>query len=368
MVEFNNTLSDKCPVCNKYSLTYFEDQNADWNEYDCQICGKFLITRTLKKSLDQKLSSEKHRVCLSNWIYSNPDERVQLDALSINIINNLQLPPPYQRAQNAFIYLAKVVDNLGDVIPMDMAKLIMKTYSTGTTPVYLSNILLSKMHDKLLPYIAQLFAVTFSYNDLELITLVKDFLIDNYQYLIESMGSFKGNGDYDGWKITPKGWNFLESHSKGINSKTAFIAMKFNPNVMKLFNSITDEIEKETGYKLRIISDKNHSNIIDDEIKVEIKKSSFIISDLTYNSRGAYYEAGYAHGLGKPVIFTIGNNYLNSAKKNKKDRIHFDASHYQYYTWINNEKGIKAFAKKLINRILADDRIGKASASFNKNI
>ena len=34
-----------------------------------------------------------------------------------------------------------------------------------------------------------------------------------------------------------------------------------------------------------------------------IRDAKFVIVDLTHDNHGAYWEAGYAEGLGKPVIY-----------------------------------------------------------------
>jgi len=46
-----------------------------------------------------------------------------------------------------------------------------------------------------------------------------------------------------------------------------------------------------------------YNNGIADEIMIESKRSKFVIVDFTYNNRGAYFEAGYAQGLGRPINF-----------------------------------------------------------------
>ncbi len=52
---------------------------------------------------------------------------------------------------------------------------------------------------------------------------------------------------------------------------------------------------------------------------VDIKRSKFIITDLTNNNLGAYYEAGYAAGRGLPVIKCCSQEWF--------DKIHFDVNH-----------------------------------------
>jgi nucleoside 2-deoxyribosyltransferase len=45
---------------------------------------------------------------------------------------------------------------------------------------------------------------------------------------------------------------------------------------------------------------------------VEIRTARFIIAELSHHNNGAYWEAGFARGLGKPVIYmynrTIGSS------------------------------------------------------------
>ena len=52
-----------------------------------------------------------------------------------------------------------------------------------------------------------------------------------------------------------------------------------------------------------------------------------MLADLTHDNNGAYWEAGYAEGLGIPVI------YLCEKKKFKKDKTHFDTNHCTTIPW-----------------------------------
>lgn len=53
------------------------------------------------------------------------------------------------------------------------------------------------------------------------------------------------------------------------------------------------------------------SGEIDDEIIVGIKRSRFVVADLTGNRPNVYYEVGYAHGLGLPVLLTCRHDSVN---------------------------------------------------------
>ncbi len=62
-----------------------------------------------------------------------------------------------------------------------------------------------------------------------------------------------------------------------------------------------------------------------DAIIAEIRKSLFMVADFTENRGGVYFEAGYAQGLGIPVIWTCRHDH--------KDRLHFDTRQYNHILW-----------------------------------
>jgi nucleoside 2-deoxyribosyltransferase len=60
----------------------------------------------------------------------------------------------------------------------------------------------------------------------------------------------------------------------------------------------------KTGFKLERVDTAPKAGLIDDKIKVDIRTARFVLADLTGNNNGVYWEAGFAEGLGKPVIYT----------------------------------------------------------------
>lgn len=84
---------------------------------------------------------------------------------------------------------------------------------------------------------------------------------------------------------------------------------------------------------------------IDDEIIAEIRRSRFLVADFTHEKAGArggvYFEAGFAFGLGIPVIYTCREDAI--------DKIHFDTRQYHHTAW----KDSADLRDKLEKRILA---------------
>jgi len=147
-------------------------------------------------------------------------------------------------------------------------------------------------------------------------------------------------------KITPTGWAYLS----GIGAETkdqGFIAMAFKSELNPLSEIGLHVGIESAGYKALRIDRKDHNNRIDDEIVAEIRKSKFVVADLTENNQGAYYEAGFAQGLGKPVIWTCEESQLKA-----KD-IHFDVRQYIITTWEKGSDNLTDFAKRLTQRIEA---------------
>jgi nucleoside 2-deoxyribosyltransferase len=68
-----------------------------------------------------------------------------------------------------------------------------------------------------------------------------------------------------------------------------------------------------------------HNEKICDRIVAEIRGSGFLIADVTRHRQGVYFEAGFAMGLGKPVIWTCRKDHLR--------RAHFDTRQYNHIVW-----------------------------------
>ncbi len=83
----------------------------------------------------------------------------------------------------------------------------------------------------------------------------------------------------------------------------------------------------ETGFTLKRVDEEPRAGSIDDRIRVEIQLCRFVIAELTCGNQGAYWEAGYAEGLGKPVIYTCNKHYFDS------QGTHFDTNHHQTVVW-----------------------------------
>ena len=92
--------------------------------------------------------------------------------------------------------------------------------------------------------------------------------------------------------------------------------MWFNPGTEAAYSHGIRPAVEACGYSAMRIDHKEHVNKIDDEIIAEIRRSKFIVADFTFEPEkprgGVYFEAGFAFGLGKPVIWTCQEELIGS--------------------------------------------------------
>ena len=126
----------------------------------------------------------------------------------------------------------------------------------------------------------------------------------------------------DHCQITPTGWDYLDkAERRTLDSSQAFVAMWFNPSMDSAWNyGIKPALESAAYMPYRVDNDLSDLGRIDAKIEVEIKRSRFLVADVTGGRQGVYYEAGYAMGLGLPVIWSV--------RSDRKDDMHFDTQQY----------------------------------------
>ena len=145
--------------------------------------------------------------------------------------------------------------------------------------------------------------------------------------------------------VTVAGYSHIAEQAANFNSSQAFIAMWFGESMDDAFEHGIRPAVQDAGYEALRIDRKEHINKIDDEIIAEVRRSRFLVADFTHGEDGArggvYYEAGFAHGLNLPVIFTCREDFV--------DKLHFDTNHYNHVVWTEPLD----LREKLKNRILA---------------
>ena len=149
--------------------------------------------------------------------------------------------------------------------------------------------------------------------------------------------------------VSVEGYRHIERQRKDDDSVQAFVAMWIHEDINDAYENGIERGIEDAGYKPLRIDKKPDVNKIDDDIIAEIRRSRFLVADFTHGRGGArggvYFEAGFAYGLGIPVIYTC--------REDMVDKLHFDTRQYAHIVWDNPE----TLRSELRSRILA--RIGE---------
>ena len=86
-------------------------------------------------------------------------------------------------------------------------------------------------------------------------------------------------------------------------------------------NILAETLKTEFGLELFTMEENKNLGQIIDVMKSNIIKSKFLICDLSHKNNGAYFEGGFAEGLGKKVIYICDEG---GDKKEAVNNIHFD--------------------------------------------
>jgi hypothetical protein len=253
------------------------------------------------------------RFSINNWSAQQPDD-VERALASYHIRKSYKPRHRHKVEDDFFTELGKA--SLPSPIEAQDNFLLYLSARLGPTPGQAAKISVST------PWIFSEAGVV-NYGDLEWIV---DDLINEELIIVKS----SGNGFRDVC-LTGGGWRRVDDLKKArVTSNFAFFARRFNNDDLdRLFEECLRKAVKEAaGFELRIASQK--AGLIDSIIEDEIRRCRFLLADLSDDNPGAYWEAGFAEGLGKPVIYLCAEKDKNTGEDKTT---HFDTSHRHTVYW-----------------------------------
>ena len=337
-------LSNKCAIWPDFDATCTPINGSDSYCIESKRAGgKYEISPEVAGLIEKLKDPEKIR--LTTWLVDQQLQDVPMPKITKGIIEQIKTSRPLsvsERADRLLRFVAQKTDVIGgsvsflvDDIEDDVNRQLVKNHE----PIPTQN-----------TYLAYAWSGSTNWQEL-----------DHYFDDMTSRGWLKSKAYGEGWirygnqvsvTITIDGYSRIEGMETQIDSAQAFVAMWFSDEMEEVYNKGIKPAIEEAGYKPMRIDQKPDLDKIDDEIVEEICRSLFMIADMTHGNDGArgsvYYEAGFAYGLGKPVIYTC--------RKDMIKKIHFDIRQYAHILW--EEEKIGEFRKQLYARILA--RIGEA--------
>ena len=281
-------MSNECPICGN-PVPPFQPVH---DEVECSICGTYFPKEAFLRDLFDKWSSQK----------PNPE----VSYLLSGVIR--------EKAETGIVPILYNLDELEAQIPF-------------------KNDPLASI-DRILLHIYRKSGSSAAYLDLDVGT---DYSIgyardpQEFEFFIEKAEELghlepsRGTLRY-AHRLSLKGWERV-SHllSQQSDSRQAFVAMWFSEDMNAAFSEGFLPALEATGYKPFRVDKREHNGKIDDLIVAEIRKSGLLVADFTGQRGGVYFEAGFAMGLGIPVIWTCRNDHVGS--------LHFDTRQYSHIVW-----------------------------------
>lgn len=308
---------EKCPVCGsliKFPVSFYEEQLCH-----CKNCGDFIYAAEYIIPMETAGNYEKKEKLKKYLLHHNSDGYIKYIGAEEKYQTFLSRNP--NRATHRADF--EIAENW---YPKTFAEQI--------------NLVLLYLHNKTsfpgekltFTYLDLLDVFLLSANRYEMESNVPEIYQDQILYIrnclkdLEYIGfsSLACVGDLK-WshKITiqlkPKGFSRIyELNKTQANNKKVFVAMKFGTETDALRAKIKEGIIK-AGYEPIIMDEVEHNHQIVPEMLYQIKNSRFVIAELSHHNNGAYYEAGYALGMGKEVIHICKKDELKSG-------LHFDVA------------------------------------------
>jgi hypothetical protein len=290
----------QCPICEVAGSSRRQgssktDPNPQWN-YDCPRCGRFVASDALIGGNLVDLSA-KQRAVLSYRLRRQQRAGSAPPSILKNDLPQVDdpLPSPAEQADNLIVWI-------GDHQPSPAQQIEISDPEVSS-------------------WIGT--AITPNYRDEGLAWLLRQ---PQMTTLVENNASLNSPNRL---LLTFKGWQRYEAlkHDQ-VESRSAFMAMKFGDDELnRVVNDCFKPAVKATDFELRILTDGQPAGLIDDQLRVALRTVRFVIADLTHGSNGAYWEAGFAEGLGRPVIYTCRKEEWGANKS------HFDTSHLNTIIW-----------------------------------
>jgi Zn-finger nucleic acid-binding protein len=286
-----------CPVCDSVLINLREYPNGrDVSIFSCPRCGDFALSRSLVASLPTILASQNDASAkISHALRKMQQENKtpELDTGTVEAIIRKPLPRPREQADLLIRWLAENSPEPGKTVWVE--------------PSTHSSIIGAKSAGGFALVLRHLFKAG----------------------LVEGSMSDISNALRTDVALTFNGWDHYEDLRQGqATYRKAFMAMKFgDPILDKVMETVFKPSAKRAGFDLIRLDDAPRAGLIDDRLRVEIQASDFVLADLTHENLGAYWEAGYAEGLGKPVIYTCEKEHFNAKST------HFDTNHHLTILW-----------------------------------
>jgi hypothetical protein len=306
-----------CPVCLIPVTAHTLRPEKDREDFDCPNCGNYSMVGSLLASLRAAPRDKRELAVLSHAIrrMQRDGERPLINTyIAKAIAEEGRLPNSSEQLENLILFLGKALPEPGAVIPHLKAPHMRAIL--GSISESAAGWLIGQAHA------------------LGLLEGNESKAISSRYVILNATLSLRG------WEV------YREMLAGGSQSKRAFMAMRFGDDQLDgVFRDHFKPAVKRAGFDLFRLDEEPKAGLIDDRLRLEIRRSRLLIADLSHGNAGAYWEAGYAEGLGRPVIYTCRRDVFDDPDK----RPHFDTNHHLTIVW--DPSNVSAAAEQLVTTI-----------------
>lgn len=146
-----------------------------------------------------------------------------------------------------------------------------------------------------------------------------------------------------GVSLTPHGWERVDTAHRVEHAAQAFVVMRFSEEYLPARHEGFEAALRDCGYEPRLADTPEHNGKICDKILADIRQSGLVVVDVSEQRSAVFFEAGFALGLGLPVIWCCRADKVTELNDN------FDTRQYNHILWDDPAD----LREKLTNRILA---------------
>jgi nucleoside 2-deoxyribosyltransferase len=274
-----------CPICGAYAEENLFN-NFTSASYDCNSCGRYVIGPEYINDIDKDI--------FASYLLYNCNLFSVHDKYTFHFIGY----------EETFSFFNKEYPNSSIVKIGEVENWYPKIFSERVDYILLALGKLSVYTGKSVPLIGSYGnSLLFIKQYIDKHELSKENIDEQNTFIREYLAEQKlAKCEYSQLTLLPKGMERIYELQKNMsNNKQAFVAMSFSDDMKNVQKAIEEGIRR-AGYIPHAMNKIEHNNQIVPEILYQIKQSKFVVAEFSTKNNGAYYEAGYAAGLGKEVI------------------------------------------------------------------
>lgn len=309
-----------CPIC-RVTPTSESQYLGDVLYVTCPNCRYFSLTGTAVHRLESSRLTWMESAKLSHWIRETDQPKLTSELLD-NLLRDLPSITVHMQLDNLISILGSRYDSVATGVSVDSYTDL--SLVGAQTPQDLNLLVMSVYSEDLILNIGDFVQQPES----------NPITHDNFpRYRIKT-------------QLTLKGWNLYDELMRTkSDSQMGFMAFQFEDNDIKsLYTDIYKPAAEEVGFNLHSLIDDHKSGLIDEKLKVELRRAAFVIAEISTRNSNVLWEAGFAEALGKPVIYSCRSENWEDVKKYT-----FDTNH--MYTIIWNKDARDKAAERLKNTL-----------------